>query len=432
LQLKLAYGKKKLTLELEDNLNAQVLKGQDLAGAADPRGEVDAALRSPFGSKRISQMVSPSDRIVVIVNDITRPAPTEIFLDALSDEFQEAGLQDDRIVILVSTGTHRANTSEELENMLGCEAVRRFKVINHDCRNREELVHLGETKRGVPIWMNKMAAEASLRILTGITTPHHVAGYSGTRKSLVPGVCGFETIKVHHSFPIRPFYPSMGELRGNPFHEEALEGAKMAGPSFVLNAIPNDRKEVFKVVAGGMEEAHHEGVKWVDRMYRVGFPDLADIVITCPNGYPRDINLYQAQKALSVAETAVREGGIIILVAECRDGTGGEHYIQWLKESEYPKEVVERFQNEGYSSVGASKAFMFARALLKSRVIVVSDCLSPEQLHGTSLEHSTDLSEAVRFALAEKGPQARVLVLPDAINLIPDLETGAEPRKEIS
>jgi nickel-dependent lactate racemase len=426
LELRLTYGKRYIDFTLEDSLAVQVLKGRDLAGAVDPRKAVSAALRAPFGSGRIPQLVSSSDRIVIIVNDITRPAPTEILLDAVAGELREAELPDNHVTIVVATGTHRANTPDELAGMLGKAATRRYRVINHDCLDKAQLVHLGETKRGVPIWMNRTVVEASLRILTGVVTPHHVAGYSGARKSLVPGVCGFETIRTHHAFPIRPFYPSMGSLQGNPFHEEALAGAKMVGPSIVLNAVPNDRKEIVDIVAGGLEEAHLAGARCVDKMYRLKLPELADIVITCPNGYPRDINLYQAQKALSVAELVVKEGGIIILVAECRDGTGGENYMQWLRQSADPKEVVGRFQSEGYASVGVSKAFMFARALMRGRVIVVSDCLVSAQLHGTFLEHSASLSEAVRIALKERGPDAKILVLPDAINLIPQIAGNSQ------
>jgi nickel-dependent lactate racemase len=379
---------------------------------------VSQALESSLGSHRLRDLVQPNDGIAVIISDATRSSPSRFFLDGIVTELEQAGVSLQNVTIVVATGTHRGSTREELVRMLGEEHLARFKVVSHDCHNRSALVYLGETKRGVPVWINRTVAEATFCIATGTITPHHVMGYSGGRKAILPGVAGELTVRWHHSFPIRPFQPAFGQMGGNPAHEEALQAAKMLGVDFIINAVPDPQSRGFLgIVAGDLVAAHLAGVQMCGRACRAFFPFQADLTICSPGGHPRDINLHQAQKALSVAEMVTRPGGVIILVAECRKGIGSE-FAQWLQRARTPQEVIKKFQDDGWLA-SSGKAMMFARATTKHKVMLVSEAFSRDYLSSLFLHKAESLKEAMTFACEILGSDPKTVVIPRASGLIP-------------
>ena len=412
------YGEGVQSLDILDQANLKVVSMAAKGEVRDEATLLKEALDHPINSPSLETMVTPEDRVVIVVNDHTRPGPTRLIVAALLERLAAAGVSDDHICFVVATGTHRASTAAEIEEIVGTKPFGRIKTICHDCQDKDSLVFIGQSQfADLPVYINKTVAEATFRITTGLIAPHHRAGFSGGRKSILPGVAGLETIKKNHSFPISPYDPAMGMLEGNLVHVTALETAKKVGVIFIVNSVQDPNKRNIAFVAGELEAAHAKGVELSRAVCEVAIDELADIVITSPGGYPRDRNLWQAQKALSVAEVLVKPGGTVILVAECRDGIGEGVFREWLAEAATPEEVIDRYRREGFT-IGGNKACMVARALTKSKVIVVSDKLSGEELRSMHLTCVASLAEA--FALASDGTAApSVLVVPKAVTMIP-------------
>jgi len=419
MKIKIPYGETYQQAIIKKKNVLGIIQLKDGVQVSNEKKEVKKALMSPIESSELKSIVKFKDKkIVIVINDITRPTPTKIFINAITNELKEVGIDDNNIQLVVATGSHRPNNKKELEMMIGKENVERFKIENHCCTDENNLKYIGTTKRGMPVYINKTVAEADIKILTGVIVPHHTAGFSGGRKSIIPGVAGFNTLKIHHSLPIRPYNPAMGEIDLNPFHQEALEAAKMVGVDFILNVVQNSRKETVAVVAGDLEAAHKKGVEISRKISEVEIPELADIVVTSPGGYPRDINLYQSQKAVSVAEKVVKEDGVIILVSECRKDIEKNDFLIWMKQALSPEEIIIRFKKEGYS-VGSNKAFMFARAIIKNQIIVVTKNISEEMLNSMFMQKATSLNEAIEKAFKIRGETSKVIFLPNAISVIP-------------
>jgi len=419
MKIKIPYGETYQQAIIKKKNVLGIIQLKDGVQVSNEKKEVKKALMSPIESSELKSIVKFKDKkIVIVINDITRPTPTKILINAITNELKEVGIDDNNIQLVVATGSHRPNNKKELEMMIGKENVERFKIENHCCTDENNLKYIGTTKRGMPVYINKTVAEADIKILTGVIVPHHTAGFSGGRKSIIPGVAGFNTLKIHHSLPIRPYNPAMGEIDLNPFHQEALEAAKMVGVDFILNVVQNSRKETVAVVAGDLEAAHKKGVEISRKISEVEIPELADIVVTSPGGYPRDINLYQSQKAVSVAEKVVKEDGVIILVSECRKDIEKNDFLIWMKQALSPEEIIIRFKKEGYS-VGSNKAFMFARAIIKNQIIVVTKNISEEMLNSMFMQKATSLNEAIEKAFKIRGETSKVIFLPNAISVIP-------------
>jgi nickel-dependent lactate racemase len=356
-----------------------------------------------------------------VVNDITRPTATYKLLPHLIQELKEGGMKEDQIQFLVATGTHRDNTKEELEGMLGKDIVQRFKVVNHHCQDDKIMVDLGKTSGGIPVVINRLFWEAEVKITTATIGPHQGAGFSGGRKSVLPGIASLATLKQHHGFSMRSDTPAMGWVEGNKFHENALEAAKMAKLDFILNTVQNHRKEITQVVAGDVEKAWFEGVKASREIFEVKVPHPVDIVITTPGGFPKDIDLYQSQKSMASSELVVKEGGTVILLAECKDGVGAHGFYEWMSAATCPQEVIDRFIREGYS-IGASKAWLFSRCLKRSGLILVSKNIDDKTLKKMFSQRADTVDQAIQMALAKHGQNAEIILLKNGSDMIPRFE----------
>mgnify|MGYP002621983355 CR=1 FL=1 len=396
---------------------AAVIRPKDLPPLADPRAEIARVLREPIDSPPLREICRGKDSVAIVINDITRPSPSDLFVEEMLKEMAAAGVRDEQITLVVALGNHRPNTEEELRSMVGEEVFSRLRIINHDCYDENNLVSLGVTKRGLPIVVNRIVAEASVKILTGIITPHQSAGYSGGRKSIMPGVAGIKALQSHHSFPIRPSHPVMGQMEGNPFHEEALEAAERVGVDFIVNAVKNSKKEIVAVVAGHLRTAHEAGVRICENSWKVSVGRLYDIVVVSPGGYPKDIDLHQSQKAIAAAEVVTRKGGVIILVAECRDGAG--KFAERLAEANDPQEVIDAFERQGFTPDHSSKAYMLARALKNHHVILVDPRIDRELVEAMFFRYAATLDEALEMARGLAGDSAEALFIPHAVDCIP-------------
>jgi nickel-dependent lactate racemase len=273
----------------------------------------------------------------------------------------------------------------------------------------------------MPVYVNSSYAKADLKILTGLITPHQSAGFSGGRKSVVPGIAGIETIQIHHSFPIRPEGPVMGIIEDNAFHEEAVAAARLAGADFIVNVIKNFRNEVVAAVAGDLEEAHMHGVSICEKSWVRKFHKAYDVVFVSPGSYPKDIDLHQSQKAMAVAEQITKPGGTIVLIAECSHGIGKFGGI--LKRADSVDVVIKDFHTKGFSADHSSKAYMIARAIKKHRVILVTTGIPVAELSEMFIEAYASLDEAASAAL-DKYENPSILCIPYAGECIPVLSGG--------
>lgn len=398
--------------------NVQAVIGPaHIPGVKDTRAEIRRAIQNPTQSARLRDIASGRKDAGIIVNDITRPYPGGLLVEEIAIELAEAGFRDEQIFLVVAYGNHRPNTDSELRCMLGDSVVERFRIVHHNATDETRLVTLGRTAGGVEVQINKAFAEAEVKIATGCITPHQLAGYSGGRKSVIPGIAGINSLKNHHSFPIRPKASSMGWLKGNPFHEESLAGAYIAGVDFIVNTVDNPERELVACVAGELNAAHLKGVEICAKIWTVPVSGKVDVVVVSPGGYPRDFDLHQSQKAIGCAEMLCKEGGQIILLAEARDGAG--KFGRVLVEAKNPQEIIDRFVQFGYSPENVSKAYMWARAVQHFKVSVVFSKISKEELESMFLESFDTLEEAVAAALARYGEEATFLVIPHASDVTP-------------
>ncbi len=418
---KIPYGKGEIEVQIPRQNYLATLRPQYKPGLKDEAGAIKKALENPIGTKRLQEIARGRRDALIVVNDITRATATYKLLPHLIQELKEAGVQDDQITFLVATGTHRDNTKEELGGMLGKEIVQWFKVVNHHCQDDKVMVDLGKTSGGIPVVINRLFWDAEVKIVTATITPHQGAGFSGGRKSVLPGIASLATLKQHHGFGMRSDRPAMGWVEGNKFHENALEAAKMAKVDFILNTVQNDHKEITQVVAGDVEKAWFEGVKASREIFEVKVPHPVDIVITTPGGFPKDIDLYQSQKSMASSELVVKEGGTVILLAECMDGVGAHGFYEWMSAATCPQEVIDRFIHEGYS-IGASKAWLFSRCLKRSDLILVSKNIDDKTLKEMFSQRADTVDQAIQMALAKHGQNAEIILLKNGSDMIPRFE----------
>jgi nickel-dependent lactate racemase len=414
----LPYGTGEITVRIPKMHYLGSIMPSFRPGAEDERAEILRALEHPIGTPPLREIGKKGMKVVIVVNDATRPTPSFKLLPPLLEELRACGISDGDILILVATGTHRDARPDELERLLGREILDRFRVLNHRCQEDEGMVDIGRTSQDVPIVINRLFYEADLKILTGSIEPHQSAGYSGGRKSVLPGLASLEALRTHHGYGMRSPDPAMGWVEGNAFHLSAVEAAKKAGADFILNVVQNHTWNITHAVAGDVEKAWLAGVEASRGVFEVEAPGDVDIVIASPGGYPRDINLYQSQKAMAAAELVVKKGGTIILPAACPDGVGSDGFYEWMDAASCPEEVVERFIQEGYS-LGASKAWLYSRCLGKVELIVVSNSLDEKTLDTLFTKKASSVEEAIEMALKKHGKDAKILLIRNASDAVP-------------
>ena len=296
--IKVPYGTAYQEADLPDQIPVQVINPTCPRVEATAETLIEAALDHPIGSPRLEELARPEDHVLLIVNDQTRPGPNAEMAAAVVRRLNGCGVPDSQITILIATGSHRAPTDAELTTLVGRDLMQRIRVVSHDCKQNN--VCIGNTESGVPLYVDRLAAEASFIVTTGLIAPHKAAGFSGGRKSIVPGVAGIETLHIHHSLPIRPFEPALGWFEENPFHKVALEAARRVNVRFILNAVQDTQKQNIAFVAGELDEAHCAGVRICREHNTVECDRRADVIIASPGGAPRDCNLYQTQKAIDI------------------------------------------------------------------------------------------------------------------------------------
>lgn len=418
--VKLAYGREGLTVDVPEERTTVIAPAYPPA-LGDPAGALRVALRSPLGSAPLRQLVRPGQQVAVSVCDGTRPAPRRLVLAALLEELDSARAGE--CVVLIATGTHRANTASELGEMLGADILRRCRVVVHDARARHTLSDLGYTSAGVPVLLDREWMEADFRVTTGVVEPHFFAGFSGGPKMVAPGLAGLETVMaLHDAAHIGHPRATWGITEGNPVHDDVREIARSTGVHFSVDVTINQRQEVTGVFAGELFAAHQAACEAARQaaMRRVERP--FEVVVTTNAGYPLDQNLYQTVKGMSAAAQIVQPGGVIICASECRDGLPAHGaYAQILASQPSPQTLLEMIEAPGYAVPDQWQVQVQAKIQAKARVLVKAGFLSAAQLRAAHLEPVDDVAAAARQALAAAGPQARLCVLPEGPQTIPYL-----------
>ncbi|MGB9819884.1 MAG: nickel-dependent lactate racemase [Pseudothermotoga sp.] len=414
----LKYGEQSVSFSLPESVQIDVLfPNKELDALTDPANEIKESLRRPIGTDSLRELIAKEKpkNVVVLVSDLTRPCPSHVIVPPLINELLNTGLREDQIKIIFGLGFHRKMTVQEMEKAVGKSVFGRIKCLNHDI---SECVFIGKTKRGTPIEVFKPVVESDFIIATGNLELHWFAGYSGGNKALLPGVCSKRTIETNHSYMLLDGAVS-GKIENNPVREDIEEAGKMANVRFIVNAVLNSKKQIVKIVSGDPVLAHREGVKYIDMMYKVKIHKKYDIVIASPGGFPKDINLYQAQKGLDNAFHAVKDGGIIVLVAECREDFGEKTFEEWMKNAKDPNEPLEWIKREFH--LGGHKAVGFCKVLKKARVFLCSkmDKKTVKQIFMTPYD---SVQNAVDDALKELSQSSSVLLMPYANSTLPYLD----------
>lgn len=419
----LPYGKTEVCVRIPTRNFLGSIEPKEKRGVPDAEEEIKRALREPIGSKTLGDIVKPKHKVAMVVDDVTRPAPSNLMVPPILDELNVAGVKEGNITVIFGCGTHRAVTHEEALRLLGEETLNRVKVISHDCK-AQDLVYVGKTrKHGTKIYLNRVFAEADVKILTGDVCFHYYAGYGGGRKSVLPAVSGEETIRHNHVMLLHP-KAKTGVLEGNPIHEDMVEAAKLVRVDFILNVVINKDGEIVKAFAGDLEQAFYEGVKLVDEMYHVQVDRKADIVVVSSGGHPADVNLFQAYKGVDNALRVVKRGGVIILVAECPEGHGNQVFYDWMVKFKNLKAVEREIKRRFV--LGGHKAYYLMKALQKVQIILVSSMPDYYAANVFKLKTARAVNDALNEAFGITGKRAKVWVMPYGNFTLPEVKTGEE------
>jgi nickel-dependent lactate racemase len=410
-EISLGYGKTKLSFAVPQTNLLGIITPKQTPALASPDALLKQALASPIGCPPLKDIVQPGEKIAVIISDITRPCPTALMLPPLLAELNTAGIPDSDITIISALGIHRPHREEEIPKLLGsC-----FGRVNFMDAWGEDYRQVGVSNRGTPFRVFGPVVDADRRICLGNIEYHYFVGYSGGVKAIIPGTADRATIQANHRMMLEEGAQA-GCLEGNPVRQDLEEITRFLAIDFILNVVLDENKQVLKAFAGHHRLAHREGCLFLDQMYSVHLPEKADIVVAATGGFPKDINVYQAQKALDNARLAVKPEGIIIWVAECTEGLGEEVFAEWIEQAAGPKDIIRRIKAE--FQLGGHKAAAIAATANHCQIFMVS-ALPEELAVKLFVQPFATIEEALAAAFIRKGQQAKVLIMPVAPSTLP-------------
>lgn len=412
MRVHLEYGRTGLDVELPDHAVVRTLSYKSVPPLPDPAAALLEVLQNPTGSPPLAQVAAGRRDACILICDVTRPVPNELMLRPILDILEASGIPRENILILIATGLHRPNEGDELAEMVGRFIVDNYRIENHHGQRLEEHTCLGTSPRGVPIWLDTRYVQADLKITVGLIEPHFMAGFSGGRKLICPGVAALETVKVWHSpaFLEHPRADS-GFLDGNPVHEENTWIARRAGCDFIANVVIDAQRRPLKFVAGDMEQAFLAGCEFVRGIVVDTIPEPVEIVVTSCAGYPLDTTFYQSVKGMGAALPIVKDGGTIILAASMSEGIGSPQFRSLFQENANLPEFMEKILGD-YFVMDQWQLEKMGQVCRKAKVRVVSDGLPAETLDRLFVRSAPSVEAAVAEALAEYGPDAKIAVIP--------------------
>ena len=415
MKLAFGYGHGQQTVQIPDKNVLEVLTANEMAHGRTGVEAVEHALDNPIGALPLGQLVKPGQKIAIIASDISRPVPSYQILPSIVERLLAAGCEKEDITVVFALGSHRKHTEAEMRHLAGDGIFDTVGCVDSDVN---DCVHMGTTDAGTPVDITRLVAEADFRICTGNIEFHYFAGYSGGAKAIMPGVSTPAAIQANHSRMVDPA-ACAGAIEGNPIRQDIEEAAAICGVDFIVNVVLDAHKEIVRAVAGDVTAAHRVGCKFLDGMYRKEIPSRADIVIVSQGGAPKDLNLYQVQKALDNAKHAVRPGGVIVLVGSCAEGLGEHVFEEWMLWAQKPEDLIRRVRED--FKLGGHKAAAIAMVLQDAEICLVSD-LEPDFVRQIFLEPYPTAQAAVDHAFEKMGAAASVIVMPWGGSTLPHAE----------
>ena len=412
MKLSIGFGHKPQEVEIEDSLIMGILEPNEIQLGLTGEEEVKRSLNNPIGTGRLSQIVKKGEKVVIVTSDITRPLPSYKVIPSILDELYEVGVSPEDITVVFALGSHRPHTQEEIIQLVGERVYKEVKCIDSDANDS---VSMGITKGGTPVDVFRVVAEADRRICIGNIEYHYFAGYSGGAKAIMPGVSTPAAIQANHRNMVLDD-AKVGRLISNPVRDDLNEAIQYCPIDFIVNVVLNEKKEIIFSVAGDYIKAHRVGCEFLDKIYKKQLQEKADIVIVSQGGAPKDINLYQTQKALANAEHAVKDGGIIILVGSCKEGFGSKIFEEWMTEADSPDDIIARIREKFV--LGGHKAAAIALVQKKAKIFMVSE-MDADIVKSIFMEPYTSVQEAYNDAIKELGQDVKVLVMPYGGSTLP-------------
>ncbi|MEC7869083.1 MAG: nickel-dependent lactate racemase [Candidatus Poribacteria bacterium] len=414
MRVNMKYGRGEIGVDVPNPNLISVLTSQEFPPIENPEQAILDALETPTDSPALSEMAKNRKSATIVISDITRPVPNKLILPPMLRIIEEQGVPREEIRILIATGIHRPNEGDELLEMVGSQIMENYQIVNHFSQKQETLINLGQTQNGTPVLINRLYVESDLKVISALIEPHLMAGYSGGRKAICPGLASIETMKIMHGPQILE-HPkaSVGILEGNPFHAEATEIALMAGVDFSLNVTINDRRQLTGVFAGDMVNAHLAGAKFAEKQTKATLPEPADVVIVSCAGYPLDTTFYQAIKGVLSAIEVVKEGGMVILVAECQEGIGSGPFTDLILKTKNLEQFVRNTYNPKNFVIDQWQLEELAKAIRKANVYFYSDKIPYEQQQQLFVNPLKSPNEGVEIALKKYGKDAKIVAIPD-------------------
>lgn len=412
MKLSFGFGAGTQEAEVPEKNLLGVLHANEAAPGLTGEAEVRRALAEPIGSPRLRDIVRPGEKVAVVTSDVTRPMPTYTVMPALLDELYAAGVRQEDVTLVFALGSHRRHSDEERKRLAGERAWKEIACVDSD---PADCVHRGVTAAGTPVDITRVVAEADRRICLGNIEYHYFAGYSGGAKAIMPGVSTRDAIQANHSMMVCP-EACAGALESNPLRMDIEEAGAICGIDFILNVVLSEHKEILRAAAGHPVKAHRAGCAFLDALYRKELPRGADIVLVSQGGAPKDLNLYQTQKALDNARHAVNPGGVIVLIGSCKEGLGERVFEEWMTQSKSPQAMIERIGRD--FQLGGHKAAAIAMTLEKADVYLVSE-LEPDFVRSIFLTPQPSVQEALDAAFVKLGPEATVLAMPYGGSTLP-------------
>lgn len=413
---KYGHGYKDFSLEQEHVIGE--IKVAELPPLENLKASVLDALYHPIESAPINELVKPGQKVAFICNDPTRVANSHDFMPILVAEMNKLGIRDEDMRIVFALGTHRDMTHKEMVEAVGEDVASRLSMYNSNCNKQEDFEYFGETSFGTPVWINKLICDVDLVIMTGTIVHHFFSGFGGGRKAILPGVAAMETVRKNHSLMMSP-ESRLGKLHGNPVYDDQMEGVRLFAKEhklFLFNAILDAKKQFLKIFAGDWDKAHLEACNFVDKVYGAEIDQPADIVIASCGGYPKDINVYQLQKTMDNAWCAVKDGGVVIIIGECEEGSGSAALEKALQENPSPDAIKAKLEENFV--IGAHKAFAITRLMKKAKFILVS-ALDKKIAKDLLFEAVDSVDEAIALAEKQIGPDYKILLMPQGSLTVP-------------
>jgi nickel-dependent lactate racemase len=412
MKVRLDYGKEGVAVDLPDRLQPVVLEPSKGVPVGEPERAVEQALERPIAAAPLVDLARRRRNAVVVISDKTRPVPYTTVLPPILRTLESAGLGRDRVEIVVATGLHRANDADELRAMVGDDIAASYRIRNHIARDAAAHVHLGRTQRGTEIWIDRGFVDADLKIVAGLIEPHLMAGYSGGRKAVAPGLAGVDTMRSAHGPVMLEDNVGPGIVDGNPFHQDLLEIARRVGVDFMVDVAIDRSRRLTGVFAGDIEAAHAAGVEFVDSHVRADADEAADVVLTSAGGYPLDDTFYQSIKGLTGALNVVRRGGTIVLAAAIREGLGSGEFQDLLRGLRDPEDFMRRIRAPGFFRIDQWMVQHLCQVLRKATVIVASEAFAADAPRPPLVDVAPDVDTALRQAFERAGGSPRVAVIP--------------------